>query len=112
VEVSAYKYLGPETVHVLLLNLGIRLTLFNRAQLVVRHAHELISGNLSPKVVLSRAIAVEVSAYKYLGPETKEEYRTKIRNHSLVHVLLLNLGIRLTLFNRAQLVVRHAHELI
>ncbi|KAJ6133517.1 hypothetical protein N7471_008732 [Penicillium samsonianum] len=33
-----------------------------------------------PKVVLSRAIAVEISAYKYLGPETKEEYRTKIRS--------------------------------
>ncbi|EKV19043.1 Transcription elongation factor S-II [Penicillium digitatum] len=33
-----------------------------------------------PKVILSRAIAVEISAYKYLGPETKEEYRTKIRS--------------------------------
>jgi transcription elongation factor S-II len=34
----------------------------------------------APKVILARAIAVETAAYKHLGPETKEEYRTKIRS--------------------------------
>jgi transcription elongation factor S-II len=34
----------------------------------------------SPKTVLAKATAVETAAYKYLGPETKEEYRTKMRS--------------------------------
>jgi transcription elongation factor S-II len=34
----------------------------------------------SPKAVLSKATAVEAAAYDYLGPETKEEYRQKMRS--------------------------------
>jgi transcription elongation factor S-II len=34
----------------------------------------------SPKTVLAKACAVENAAYKLLGPETKEEYRTKMRS--------------------------------
>ncbi|CAG7959921.1 unnamed protein product [Penicillium salamii] len=34
----------------------------------------------SPKIIVTRAIAVEIAAYKHLGPESKEEYRTKIRS--------------------------------
>ena len=33
-----------------------------------------------PKAVLSKATAVEAAAYNGLGPETKEQYRTKIRS--------------------------------
>ncbi|KAJ5780378.1 hypothetical protein N7457_005538 [Penicillium paradoxum] len=33
-----------------------------------------------PKVILPRAIAVEIAAYKLVGPETKAEYRDKIRS--------------------------------
>ncbi|KAJ5766750.1 uncharacterized protein N7511_004366 [Penicillium nucicola] len=33
-----------------------------------------------PKIVLARAIAVEVAAHEHLGPETKEAYKTKIRS--------------------------------
>lgn len=33
-----------------------------------------------PRLVLQRASAVEASAYNSLGPETKEQYRTKIRS--------------------------------
>ncbi|KAJ5624314.1 transcription elongation factor S-II [Penicillium lagena] len=34
----------------------------------------------SPKAVLAKASAVEAAAYDTLGPETKEQYRTKIRS--------------------------------
>lgn len=34
----------------------------------------------STKVVLAKASAVERAAYDYLGPESKEEYRTKMRS--------------------------------
>ncbi|KAL1859199.1 transcription elongation factor TFIIS [Paecilomyces lecythidis] len=34
----------------------------------------------APRVVLQKAVAVEAAAYTYLGPETKEQYRTKIRS--------------------------------
>jgi transcription elongation factor S-II len=34
----------------------------------------------APKTILSRAIAVEAAAYSHLGPETKEDYRGKIRS--------------------------------
>lgn len=34
----------------------------------------------SPKAVLAKAVAVESAAYDYLGPESKEEYRTKMRS--------------------------------
>ncbi|KAI2786587.1 hypothetical protein POX_g08974 [Penicillium oxalicum] len=34
----------------------------------------------SPKAVLTKASAVENAAYTLLGPETKEEYRTKMRS--------------------------------
>lgn len=33
-----------------------------------------------PKSVLSKAVAVEAAAFNSLGPETKEQYRTKIRS--------------------------------
>jgi transcription elongation factor S-II len=33
-----------------------------------------------PKTILARAIAVEIAAYDHLGPETKEQYKTKIRS--------------------------------
>lgn len=34
----------------------------------------------APRVVLQKAVAVEAAAYSHLGPETKEQYRTKIRS--------------------------------
>lgn len=34
----------------------------------------------SSKIIVARAIAVETAAFKHLGPESKEEYRTKIRS--------------------------------
>ncbi|KAJ5198227.1 uncharacterized protein N7498_007344 [Penicillium cinerascens] len=34
----------------------------------------------SPKTILAKASAVEAAAYDYLGPETKEEYRQKMRS--------------------------------
>lgn len=34
----------------------------------------------APRVVLSKAVAVEAAAYNAFGPETKEQYRTKIRS--------------------------------
>ncbi|KAJ5114858.1 hypothetical protein NUU61_000617 [Penicillium alfredii] len=33
-----------------------------------------------PKAVLAKAVAVETAAFNVLGPETKEQYRTKIRS--------------------------------
>lgn len=34
----------------------------------------------TPRAVLQKAVAVEAATYTYLGPETKEQYRTKIRS--------------------------------
>ncbi|KAJ5162274.1 hypothetical protein N7492_007666 [Penicillium capsulatum] len=39
-----------------------------------------VGSTESPKAVLAKASAVERAAYDYLGPETKEEYRTKMRS--------------------------------
>ncbi|CAL5866081.1 uncharacterized protein PFLUO_LOCUS288 [Penicillium psychrofluorescens] len=39
-----------------------------------------VGSTESPKAVLAKASAVETAAYDSLGPETKEEYRTKIRS--------------------------------
>lgn len=33
-----------------------------------------------PRAVLNKAVEVEAAAYSFLGPETKEQYRTKIRS--------------------------------
>ncbi|KAK2811995.1 hypothetical protein FQN50_001703 [Emmonsiellopsis sp. PD_5] len=39
-----------------------------------------LNSTESPRVVLSKAIEVEAAAYKAFGPETKEQYRTKMRS--------------------------------
>lgn len=39
-----------------------------------------VGSTESPKAVLAKASAVEAAAYDSLGPETKEQYRTKIRS--------------------------------
>ncbi|GFF54546.1 transcription elongation factor S-II [Aspergillus lentulus] len=39
-----------------------------------------LNSTESPRAVLSKACAVEAAAFSALGPETKEQYRTKIRS--------------------------------
>ena len=39
-----------------------------------------VTSTEAPRAVLSKAVAVEVAAYNSMGPETKEQYRTKIRS--------------------------------
>ncbi|KAJ5820286.1 hypothetical protein N7474_005877 [Penicillium riverlandense] len=39
-----------------------------------------VGSTESPKAILAKASAVEAAAYDSLGPETKEQYRTKIRS--------------------------------
>lgn len=39
-----------------------------------------LNSTEAPKAVLSKATAVEAAAFSSLGPETKEQYRTKIRS--------------------------------
>lgn len=39
-----------------------------------------LNSTESPRAVLSKASAVEAAAFNALGPETKEQYRTKIRS--------------------------------
>ncbi|KAK2748385.1 RNA polymerase II elongation factor [Onygenales sp. PD_40] len=39
-----------------------------------------LNSTESPRVVFAKAIEVEAAAYKALGPETKEQYRTKMRS--------------------------------
>lgn len=39
-----------------------------------------LNSTESPRAVLSKAAAVEAAAYNSMGPETKEQYRTKIRS--------------------------------
>lgn len=39
-----------------------------------------LNSTEAPRVILAKAVSVETAAYKFLGPETKEQYRTKIRS--------------------------------
>ncbi|KAL5333872.1 transcription elongation factor S-II [Aspergillus crustosus] len=39
-----------------------------------------LNSTESPRAVLTKAVAVEAAAYDAFGPETKEQYRTKIRS--------------------------------
>lgn len=39
-----------------------------------------LNSTEAPRTVLAKACAVEAAAYSILGPETKEQYRTKIRS--------------------------------
>lgn len=39
-----------------------------------------LNSTETPRAVLTKASAVEAAAYKHLGPETKEQYRTKMRS--------------------------------
>jgi transcription elongation factor S-II len=39
-----------------------------------------LNSTESPRVILQKALGVEEAAFKALGPETKEQYRTKIRS--------------------------------